>query len=43
MRIRGIFTPKPTISDQEIARGLKWLIRDGMASQGFGSITTSGF
>ena len=41
--MRGIFTPKPTISDQEVASGLKWLTRDGMASLGFSSITTSGF
>ncbi len=43
MRIRKIFVPKPTISDEEVASGLKWLTRDGMASLGFSSITTSGF
>ena len=43
MRIRGIFTPKPVITDREAASGLRWLTWDGMTSQGFSSITTSGF
>jgi MFS family permease len=34
--------PKPTISEKDIARGLRWLTFDGMVSQGFNSITTSG-
>ncbi len=37
------FKPKPTITDQEVGKGLRWLILEGMASQGFLSITTSGF
>ena len=41
--IRGLFTPKPTISDEEVASGLRWLTREGIVSMGFGSITTSGF
>ncbi len=41
--IRGIIVPKPTISDEEVAGGLRWLTREGVVSMGFGSITTSGF
>jgi MFS family permease len=37
------FSPKPTISDQDIATGLRWLTWEGTASMGFFSITTSGF
>jgi len=43
VKLIQFFKPKPTISDQEIARGLRWLVFEGMASQGFLSITTSGF
>jgi MFS family permease len=35
--------PKPTISEGEVARGLRYLTLEGMASLGFFSITTSGF
>lgn len=35
--------PRPTISDEEVASGLKWLTLEGMTSLGFFSITTSGF
>jgi len=38
-----LFRPKPTISDDEIERGLRYLTLEGMASHGFFSITTSGF
>jgi len=43
MGLRERFTPKPTISDQDIAGGLRWLTWEGTASMGFFSITTSGF
>ncbi|MDD5039430.1 MAG: MFS transporter [Dehalococcoidales bacterium] len=42
MRFFKFLRPKPTISDKDIATGLRWLTLDGMASQGFNSITTSG-
>lgn len=35
-------TPKPTISDQEVTAGLRWLSWEGTVSLGFNSITTSG-
>ena len=35
--------PKPTISDQELTTGLRWLTWEGTVSLGFNSITTSGF
>jgi len=34
--------PKPTISEQDIHSGLKWMIWEGAVSNGFSSITTSG-
>jgi MFS family permease len=43
MGLRERFSPKPTISDQDIAGGLRWLTWEGTASMGFFSITTSGF
>jgi len=43
MGFRERFSPKPTISDQDIASGLRWLTWEGTASMGFFSITTSGF
>ena len=42
MNLFRLFTPKPTISDQEVARGLRWLTWEGTVSLGFNSITTSG-
>ncbi|MBN1160866.1 MAG: MFS transporter [Dehalococcoidales bacterium] len=36
-------TPKPTISDKDLSQGLRWLALEGGFSQGFFSITTSGF
>jgi len=42
MNLFGLFTPKPTISDQEVATGLRWLTWEGTVSLGFNSITTSG-
>ena len=38
-----LFSPRPTLSDQEIDSGMKWLTWEGAASMGFGSITGSGF
>jgi MFS family permease len=43
MGLRERFSPKPTISDQDVAGGLRWLTWEGTASMGFFSITTSGF
>jgi hypothetical protein len=43
MGLREKLSPKPTISDQDVASGLRWLTWEGMASMGFFSITTSGF
>jgi MFS family permease len=40
---RDRFSPKPTISDQDVASGLRWLTWEGAAAMGFFSITTSGF
>jgi len=38
-----LFKPRPTISNQELTTGLRWLTLEGMVSLGFNSITTSGF
>jgi len=43
MSIKEAFRPKPTLSDQELDRGLRMVTWEGMASLGFFSITTSGF
>ena len=43
MGLRERFSPKPTLSDQDIASGLRWLTWEGTAAMGFFSITTSGF
>jgi len=43
MGIKEAFRPKPTLSDQELDRGLRVVTWEGMASIGFFSITTSGF
>jgi len=42
MKLFGFFTPRPTISDQELTTGLRWLTWEGTVSLGFNSITTSG-
>ncbi len=39
----SLFAPKETLSDKEVDRGLRWLMWEGVASMGFGSITGSGF
>jgi MFS family permease len=43
MGLRETLRPKPTISDQDVASGLRWLTWEGTAAMGFFSITTSGF
>lgn len=43
MNVLGFLRPKPTISDQEVERGLRYITLEGMSSLGFFSITTSGF
>jgi len=43
LNIAQLFRPKPTISDDEVRRGLWYMTLEGMASLGFFSITTSGF
>jgi MFS family permease/enamine deaminase RidA (YjgF/YER057c/UK114 family) len=43
MRPFRFLAPKPTISDQEVTSGLRWLTWEGTVSLGFTSITTSGF
>ena len=35
--------PRPTLSDEETERGMKWLTWEGAATMGFNSITESGF
>lgn len=42
LNLSRFLSPKPTTSDQEVTTGLRWLTREGMASMGFNSITTSG-
>jgi MFS family permease len=42
MNIRKILQPKPTLSDQDVKIGLRWLTWEGAVSLGFNSITTSG-
>jgi len=39
----SLLEPKPTISNEEIKKGLRYMTLEGMASLGFFSITTSGF
>jgi len=43
MLLAQLFRPKPTISDEDVATGVRWLTWEGMASLGLFSITTSGF
>ncbi len=43
MKVIELFRPKPTISDEEVHKGLRYMTLEGMASLGFFSITTSGF
>ena len=43
MALADIFRPEPTLSEDRVNSGLRWLTWEGMASTGFGSITGSGF
>ncbi len=43
MNIASVFKPKPTLSEHEVARGLRYMTWESVASTGFGGITTSGF
>ena len=43
MQSFSFFNPKPTISDRELATGLRWFTLEGTTSLGLFSITTSGF
>jgi MFS family permease len=43
MNLPKFLKPKPTISNQDVATGLRWLTWEGTVSLGFNSITTSGF
>ena len=42
MSLFTLLKPKPTISDEELTAGLRWLTWEGTVSMGFNSITTSG-
>ena len=43
MRFFNFLYPKPTISEKDLSRGLRWVALEGGFSIGFFSITTSGF
>ena len=43
MNLRSLFQPKPSLSGSEVSRGLRFMTWEGMASNGFNSITSSGF
>lgn len=43
MGLRETLSPRPTISDQDVAKGLRNLTWEGVAAMGLFSITTSGF
>jgi MFS family permease len=43
MKILSSFHPKSTLTNQEVAHGLRMMTWEGMTSNGFTSITTSGF
>ena len=43
MNLFRLFTPKPTLSEQETAHGLKMMTREGITSMGFGGIAGGGF
>jgi MFS family permease len=43
MKVIELFRPRPTISDEEVHKGLRYITLEGMSSLGFYSITTSGF
>ena len=41
--MKRFLLPSPTLSDEEIEKGMKWLTWEGAATMGFNSITESGF
>jgi len=43
MNLFRLFTPKPTLSEQETAHGLRMLTREGIVSMGFGGIAGGAF
>jgi len=43
MKLLNFLSPKPTISERDLSRGLRWVALEGGFSMGFFSITTSGF
>jgi MFS family permease len=43
MRLFNFLNPRPTISDKDLSRGLRFLALEGGFAMGFFSITTSGF
>jgi MFS family permease len=43
MKLFKFLQPRPTISEQELTRGLRYLTLEGAFAMGFFSITTSGF
>lgn len=42
MGLREALAPKPTISDEDVAKGLRWITREAVVAMGLFSITTSG-
>ena len=38
MKFLNLFTPRPTLSDQDIAIGLRWMTWEGIVSMGFSSV-----
>ena len=43
MEMLRFLLPRPTLSNEEIEKGMKWLTWEGAAMMGFNSITESGF
>jgi hypothetical protein len=43
MGFRERLAPKPTISDQDVADGLRWITWEAVVAMGLFSVTTSGF
>ena len=42
MNLKTILTPRPTLSDQDVAHGLRMMTYEGIASQAMFSVTSSG-
>lgn len=43
MSVRDLLKPKPTVSEKDIDKGIRWWTWEGTVSLGFNSIITSGF